>query len=283
MGYFEQRFHTVCEYVIRNHKIPDNVTSKLDLLQFVIVQLERTKFAADDMNKTFREIAKRKIKSSNSSRLEMDKDEMLRLTDLAEQAVPNYFPLSMADDELPFLFDLRPTLFVIEDDLEFVTSDSPIVSYNYLARYTKYERNASQVGHRGIILMVPLSPKVCLAYYDPVCYSFKSIFYIKNGNYVKVLNRLIIENSYKQIFFSQNMSKSQYSSLIKFNKKTKTRGLTVFDGNYYYEDFIRELIHIPGLNLTKYGKSFPHLPRKINWPHRMENKAISSFISKLKK
>lgn len=280
LGYFEKRFQKVCEYVIDKHRIPKDASAKIDLLQFIIVQLLRTKFVADDTNKMFRKVAKRLIINSDSEHLKMDKKEMLELTDQAELAVPNFIPLKIADQSLPFLFDLCPALFIIDGKLEqeFVTSDTPIIQYNYLARYTKYERNASQVSHRGIILIVPLSPKVCLAYYDPTCYSFKSVFNIKTGNYIKILNRLIIKNSYKQLFFAQDILESQKISLIRYDRKVRTLGLTVFEGDYYYGDFISDLVHIPGLKLTEFGKKFPDLSPRIDWPHRMENKSINEFI-----
>lgn len=291
LGIFEKRFCKVYKTIIENKDLQFVTDLEyLDLLQSIVVQLERTEYIANDMNRMMRETVKALAnQKENSFFSDISKAKFLELTDQASLAVPNLEPLKMADKEFPFLFDLDAALYIIKDncDLQFITSDTPVIMYNYLARFKGYKRNASRISHKGIILLLPLSSKICLLLYDPTFYKISKKIFLSNAKDIKHLNQLIIHNSYKQIFFSPSINKKQMSSLIKYSKKIKQehKQLTFYENLettiHFVSFFINEVIPLPKLQLTLQGQNFPKIPDYCNWPHRMENEYIRKFIQKM--
>lgn len=93
-------------------------------------------------------------------------------------------------------------------DKAFVTSDNPTAVYNiYLERMGCIE---SGLACRGVLLYMPLSPKIAVILYDDKVYKIgsrkQSFVDITNCNDIKELNNLTAINSYKTILFNPTMT-----------------------------------------------------------------------------
>jgi len=70
--------------------------------------------------------------------------------------------------------DLEIKLLKNNSDIGFITSDNPIVFYNQLLEEIKFEGAKTGIIHRGLIILLPLSPLYCIILYDSKVYKIGS-------------------------------------------------------------------------------------------------------------
>ena len=85
----------------------------------------------------------------------------------------------------PIAIDLDFTLIVNDADLEFVTSDNPVVMYNQL-----YSSNATGISSKGLQIFFPISPRCAVYFYDSSTYKVRQD---NNCSTITIHNRDIAE------------------------------------------------------------------------------------------
>lgn len=120
--------------------------------------------------------------------------------------IPNAAPLRMMDKALWLFADLVPALIYNTTSRPFITSDNPVVKYNYLFTTRKYHCNYGY-GHLGILFFLPISPKYCLMIYDPNTYkilSFDNVITINASDQIIELNKLFAMNAKSAVYFQNS-------------------------------------------------------------------------------
>jgi len=157
-------------------------------LQFIAFQSLRTKSRKEGIKNLARE-------EEETFRSSIDIDSILLiLLDGLFQSLAFYHNL---------LRDLCPIMIKNESEIGFLTSDNPVVCDNL--RFKEYGAGFSS---RGLIVYLPLSPKIAILLYDTFCYSiptdFEGRIKVKNDKTIKDLNTYQILNAKDCIFFSDS-------------------------------------------------------------------------------
>jgi hypothetical protein len=128
---------------------------------FAIVQLRRTARAIEDMREFIERMADVVFKDHPEQR--PPKDERTD-TEMMMLSLRIGFKLKQ------YVTDLKPVIFRNKTDVEFVISDNPLVTTN---RFYFQRLKASNFGlaNSGTILAMPLSPRLCVMWYDRGVYT----------------------------------------------------------------------------------------------------------------
>ncbi len=137
------------------------------LVLSTILQYGRTAYSADVLNEMNDKLMKHilepraKAKSIDLSKVSIGFKEVGRLS------------LGLAMQTYPILFDLRCRLLINETEVEFVTSDNPVVLYNQLFVFRKFGSNTG-LASKGLQIFYPISPRITLLLFDSSVYSVGS-------------------------------------------------------------------------------------------------------------
>ena len=179
--------------------LPRYKTVEHTILQLFIVTLySRTKFKYDELNEIIDKIGK--------SILKMHPDVDLDLLDKVELKFddPLQLPLLNSITNYHLAQDLSLALFINNTNISFITSDHPVVYYN---KWTEDIKNFCGVGlaSKGLLIFLPLSPKVLLLLYDSSIYIIgnkkDSVHILDNGGDIEEINLLQWLNSNDNIYF----------------------------------------------------------------------------------
>src|ERR1039457_2376408 len=141
------------------------------ICRFVHYQKFRTAGAADESAEFIDGLAKRVM--AKDSRVSED---MLAKVKIGPEE-PQHETLYHAAEAEPLLLDLDVKFLVSDKKLGFVLSDNPVASYNqWMEHHPLFSHLAGDGGIalRGLQWFLPLSPKVCVAVFDPGAYEYGS-------------------------------------------------------------------------------------------------------------
>ena len=119
---------------------------------------------------------------------------------------PNLPHLQSMATSIDVMSDLVPVLIVNTTSKSFITSDSPMVKYNYLFIKRNYKKS-SGLGHVGAQIFLPLSPKLCFLLYDSVVYDIKTdnqVLKINAPDQIIRLNSLFAQNAKSIVLFKND-------------------------------------------------------------------------------
>jgi len=185
------------------------------LLIFVLYQSARTLFAADQLNEGIDKLGKMILKKV----IEFEKPKGIKIDDVDKVTMkydkPAIQNLQAVTEVFPLLFDLNCKIVVNATKCEFITSDNPVVNYNKY--YFKDYFNYCGFANKGLIIIFPLSPKVCLFFYDSNMYKIggkklHTTIHCYNENDITELNILQYLNA-NQVIFTKSM-KNKYINFI---------------------------------------------------------------------
>ncbi len=131
------------------------------LVLCVLMQHGRTVYTADVLNEMNDKLMKHllapraKAKGIDLSKVKIGYKDVGRVS------------LGLAMQNYPILFDLDYKLLINETDVEFVTSDNPVVLYNQLFSFRTYISNTG-LATKGLQIFFPISPRYTLLFFDPV-------------------------------------------------------------------------------------------------------------------
>ncbi len=168
----------IIKKIIQSVSIPgveDNEYPKL--LNFITLQLYRTKYIMDDVQAYHEQIAKIKKDMIESHYPEKHLERYQIKVNINKVKILFRFSLSS-----PLLSDLMMLILVNKTTKPFVISDNPVIVHNPLL-FEKFNGNTEGICQIGTCMFLPISPKLCLLLYDSYYYG------IRNDNKVVVLNQ----------------------------------------------------------------------------------------------
>jgi hypothetical protein len=205
----EGRWARVIHNILLHEKYPIDSTEYTYLLMFVYLGDVRTAKRADDFKASKLEEGKCLARMMAAEGKIALSDEEIENLDV-EIDRPNLSYIEGLKDLIPILSDLCPLIIVNESKVGFVTSDVPVAKYNQYFIENGY-RHPYGYGHVGFQCFVPLSPRVCFCLYDDTVYknklSNKSRVRLYREADIEELNRLFIQNAYKEVYFDTRRRK----------------------------------------------------------------------------
>ena len=138
------------------------------------------------------------------------------------------FSLGMAMQTYPLLFDLDYKLLSNKTDVEFVTSDNPVVLYNQLFVFRKFGSNTG-LAKKGLQIFYPISPRFTLLLFDPAVYSVgnknNSIIDISLPRDIYEMNTLQACSAAENIYFQDHVLNVEalHRRAVPFRRTLKTR------------------------------------------------------------
>jgi hypothetical protein len=195
--------------IILEKYIPQLKSQDHTILQLFIVTLHsRTKFKYEELDEIIDKMGK--------STLEMypDVDKKLLSKVVVKFDYPLQFSLLNAFSSYHLAQDLRIHLLVNGSNIDFITSDHPVVYYNKWAENIK-NFGAIGLASKGLLILLPLSPKILLLLYDPAIYKIgnikDSISYINKNEDIDNINLLQWLSSNDNIYYYNESDFSKIS------------------------------------------------------------------------
>ena len=110
----------------------------------------------------------------------------------------------MTTQNYPILIDLEYKLLVNRTDVEFITSDNPVVLYNQIFSFRKFGSNTG-LATKGLQIFFPISPDKIILLYDSDVYRVgsekKIAIEILNNKDISNINTLQACSCYENIYF----------------------------------------------------------------------------------
>ena len=196
-GEIAQLYSLIDEY---NSLPPPRSQEHVAMVMSILIQYGRTKYHADAMDEmhdkmfkhTFRERIESELKDVNLD------DYIVGIKDVAQ------YSLGLLTQYYPLLLDLGYKLLVNKTNVEFITSDNPVVMYNLLLSFRKLGSNTG-LSSKGLLIFFPLSPNKLIVMYDDHVYRVggraKLVVEVTNQKDVYNLNALQACSCYENIYF----------------------------------------------------------------------------------
>ena len=172
------------------------------LYMFVFLTDARNGFMADSANdmttKTAQLIAKI---SRDHGRINATDEEIKQLR--FKSNIPNLPHIQSMPKIINIMMDLKPLLLYNTTNRMFITSDYPVVKYNYLFVARNYHRNYGY-GQIGTQIYIPINSTLCLMLFDSAVYTINDnnlVLKINAPDQIAELNKLFASNSKRAIYF----------------------------------------------------------------------------------
>jgi hypothetical protein len=237
------------------------------LMLFILISEARVQKQAESNENLITELAKVTSKMyQEHGRLDVP-DEVINNLKVTYD-VPNLISIQAAIELYPIILDLKAVILTINNDRSFITSDIPIVRYNYMYVKRNYQIRGYGLGTMGIQIFFPISPKHCIYIYDDVMYQSKIVekskIILSKATQVDELNKLFYLNSYKYLFFSENIKESYIKRFVENLKHVSSLDKEIghFGNNsnkliWCQHKFVKNHISMPFLSIN---------PKLINMP-----------------
>lgn len=240
-GALENKWAPLLKKIIRQGNLDLTGAEWTLLLEFIFLSDARTGFTADIsddfITKIFQTITLIKRDHGDTDFSDFTDKQIQDMK--FGMNIPNAASLQTLNEALWFFADLAPALIFNTTSRPFITSDNPVVKYNYLFTTRKYHCNYGY-GHLGFLLFLPISPKYCLMIYDPSTYRITSsdnVIRLNAPDQIIELNKLIATNAKSTVYF-QNSSAREWviegytQGLNDTSHKFNNHILQNEDGNY---------------------------------------------------
>lgn len=280
----ETKASSILKKIVDTGKIPDKNDDYQFLLLFLIILEARVKKSGDTTNNFTDALMK------NMSKIEKTPghfDFELKTENFkVEQKIPTALNIIVSMQALDVLFDLKCSLIISNTSRNFITSDNPVVRYNFMYNYRNYKQNYG-LGNMGIQLFLPISPKHCIYLYDNIIYDSMSSedgnFYIKKARDIDKLNCLFYMNSYDFLIFDSSVKKNYILNLIRGKKNIKELGNGVYQFGPLIGQGFQGVQKAFSLPLFKINKKFIDisLPVHMAGPIRPHAEEIIEKIKKM--
>lgn len=166
-------------------------------------------------------------------------------------------------------------LLVIENnsETEFITSDNPVVLYNKFLTNRDYRGNYG-LASKGLCILVPLTPKICICLFDPKIYfsTNNSMICSVTKETAHELNKIFCRNSYEMTFFTKRHSEEYAYELRNYFVDKLESTTRMVDSNVgpiilHAGASILEKYELPFITIRKSTKSL-NVPILGPAPHR---------------
>ena len=165
LGINEGQMATILKIIDKRCDLPSPLSPEhLAIILYITMQHGRTKYAADQVDEMndqiFKHLRRLPLKSNG-----IDIDQFKFTIENSP-----LFTLGIIVQSYPLLLDLEYKLLLNKTDIEFVTSDNPVVLYNQLFSFRKLGSNTG-LAQKGLQIFLSISPKSALVFYDPDVYT----------------------------------------------------------------------------------------------------------------
>lgn len=288
----ERKAGIIIKRIIETNKIPDIKTDFEDyehLIAFLLVSEGRNLKSADSADHFADTMAKTILKvQPKFSDIDIDKFSV-KLNYPANQTI------EIALNCIPFVLDLKPIIIVQKTPRKFITSDNPLVRYNYLYIQRNYHGRGFGYTTRGLQLFFPISPEKCLLLYDSFVYEIPDIenntLFLQKAREVDYLNELFYLNAYNNVFFNERVKEDYIRKIYFKNRSTPKvsdleREVQVFrsveDNNPLISitnNRVTKKIKLPWIKFTKFANELI-LPPHMGGLQRIESPFIFDYMEK---
>ena len=176
-------------------------------------------------------------------------------------------PFNVSAQFIEAFKDLDLLLIENNSEIDFVTSDNPVVLYNKFLCNRKFQGNYG-LSAVGLCIFLPLSPNLCLCLFDPKIY-FSTNNNIKctiSQDSAHELNKMFCRNAYEYVFFSKKHSKEYAEKLDgffvdKLESKTSLVNSNLGEVIHFMNPSILEVYELPFITQRRNSKriSVPEL------------------------
>ncbi|MGB9941090.1 DUF4238 domain-containing protein [Methanosarcina sp.] len=238
---FETQHNDLLDHVIDNKNLALTLEEMYSLYYFLILLKTRTKGAREHAVKSIKTI------SESVGQMYFDKNDH---DDLRVEALPDPIVthtefmqalLGSIDKNLHLIVDLSAVLLINDTETNFITSDNPVIFYNYIApKYTKYKITTA-FACSGFMMFCPITEKLSILFYDKDLYHVhkhsQTTVKIKEKSDIDSINTLQVLNCNEEIYCYDE-------SEIDYIKNLRSR----------VEKYIKE----PKVTFTKLNKKYKH-------------------------
>lgn len=249
----------VSEIIKTSNPPKKNSSEHFDLVNFLIFQKDRTPSSSNDI-KNWAESAKKGYVDIGK------KPENLKFLDVLQndktQSV--LYSLGLDSTNAPVLMDLWMKVLLNKTEIEFITSDSPVVLYN---QWCQGVNQVSPTGwaSMGLQIFWPISPRHLMLFYDDTIYDASiqpgKSCEIKDVKQIEQINSLQLLSVNKNLYFSGDQKTKDSINNFPFHKH-------------------RNLADSNNVTLHKHvsGKAY-----KMLFNHEMQNMNLDFTFLKIKK
>ena len=199
----EGQWAQVLTKIIRQENLQITQDEYVSLLEFFFLSDVRTGYTADRENDSLAKLCQTiMMMKRDHNKIDID-DETIRNIRYHWDK-PNLYAIKAMRKILPLFCDLELLLIINNSSRQFITSDNPVVKYNYLFAKRNYHLPFGY-GHVGILLLLPINEKLCLMLYDPEVYDIigqqDNVLQVRASNQTIEINKLIARNAKSALFF----------------------------------------------------------------------------------
>jgi len=173
----------------------------LTLVLYVLMQYGRTAYSADALD----EMNDKMIKHLFGPKAEQEGIDLSKFSIGIKDAAQ--YSLGITTQFYPLLLDMDCKLLVNETDVEFITSDNPVVLYNQLFSFRRFGSNTG-LASKGLQIIIPISPTQLLLFFDPVSYGVGnrscSTIMVSSLRDVFELNTLQMCSAHENIYYQDD-------------------------------------------------------------------------------
>lgn len=177
---------------------PHGSDDYLTLVIYMLMQHGRTAYSADSLD----EMSDKLIKHLMGPKAKEDGIDLSKITIGIKESAQ--YSLGITTQMYPLMLDLDCKLLLNETNVEFVTSDNPVVLYNQLLSFRKYGSNTG-LASKGLQVFLPINSNMLLYFYDFDSYSVgnnrSSVFRLSIPSDIYNLNTLQMVSAYENVYF----------------------------------------------------------------------------------
>ena len=222
-GKLESKWAVILKKIITQVSLSLSNEELAFLYMFIYLTDARNSFIADSANdmttKTAQLIAKI---SRDHGRINATDEEIKHLKYFSR--IPNLPAIQCMPKIINIMMDLKLLLLHNTTSRMFITSDYPVVKYNYLFVARNYHRNYG-FGQVGTQIYIPISRDLCILLFDSDVYNINDnnlVLKINAPDQIAELNRLFASNSKRAVYFYNTAREWVIEQYVKGKKDTST-------------------------------------------------------------
>jgi hypothetical protein len=174
----------------------------LVLIFYVLLQYSRTKYAADALNEMHDKMTKHIFRDKIERETGVNLDNYL----IGIQNISQY-SVGLSIQAYPVLIDLAYKILLNKTEIDFITSDNPIVMINPFLSFIQFGSNTG-FANKGLLIFFPIATDQVILFYDPMVYRVgnDSKIALKLDNFRDIENINILQgcSCYDNVYFKKN-------------------------------------------------------------------------------
>lgn len=211
-GMIEGETAELFKKVIESDHMIETMEDKRTLVHFISTQNTRTPNSLKEVNDSISQVIKQMMKQSgqfNDCLDEVEKCE-IKLNNLP------YMQLRLNLSSFLLYSDLNICLLFANSDRHFVIGQDPVIIVNPYLIQKKWNGPKRGLALRGLVVILPISPDICICLYDPSTYNALPEKIYLDNNDIDLLNKYQFLTTDSCIYFSE-----EDKNFTNFNNDTK--------------------------------------------------------------